>query len=80
MDFPEAPQEELTWIGGRDANRLEVKEIQYHVTMPDYPSTGEHGVAHIIAAGQLDHNQLFALHHNVRVQSKTVPGPAINCL
>ena len=50
MDFPEAPQEELTWIGGRDANRLEVKEIQYHVTMLDYPSTGEYSVTHIITA------------------------------
>ncbi len=48
--------------------------------MPDYPSTGEYGVVYIITTNQLNHNQLFALHHNIRVQSKPVPGPAINCL
>ncbi len=48
--------------------------------MSDYPSIGEYGVVYIITAGQFDHNQLFALYYNIRVQSKTVPGPAINYL
>lgn len=58
-EIPELLFDNLYWIVGRAADRLEVKELHFHAIMPDYLSTHDKGTAHFIAAGYLIKQQLY---------------------
>jgi hypothetical protein len=58
----------LYWIAGRNTDRFEIEELQFHIIIPDYFSIHEKDIAYFIARGQLNKIQLQQMHININFE------------